>query len=95
MSVSFAQGTIDLPNVYKRANDHFMLGDYHQAIELYNDILEISPDNKKTLLMKGIALSNLDRHKKSILEFYNVYQQEPRNITALIGLGVGFGNFGE
>ena len=47
MSVSFAQGTIDLPNVYKRANDHFMLGDYHQAIELYNDILEISPDNKK------------------------------------------------
>ena len=95
MSVSFAQGTNDLPNIYKRANDHFMLGDYHQAIELYNDILEISPDNKKTLLMKGIALSNLDRHKKSILEFYNVYQQEPENITALIGLGVGFGNFGE
>ena len=92
---SFAQGTNDLPNIYKRANDHFMLGDYHQAIELYNDILEISPDNKKTLLMKGIALSNLDWHKKSILQFYNVYQQEPENITALIGLGVGFGNFGE
>ena len=92
---SFAQGTNDLPNIYKRANDYFMLGDYHQAIELYNDILEISPDNKKTLLMKGIALSNLDWHKKSILQFYNVYQQEPENITALIGLGVGFGNFGE
>ena len=92
---SFAQGTNDLPNIYKRANDHFMLGDYHQAIELYNEILEISPDNKKTLLMKGIALSNLDWHKKSILEFYNVYQQDPQNITALIGLGVGFGNFGE
>jgi len=45
--------------------------------------------------MKGIALSNLDRHKSSILEFYNVYQQDPQNITALIGLGVGFGNFGE
>ena len=92
---SFAQGTNDLPNIYKRANDYFMLGDYHQAIELYNDILEISPDNKKTLLMKGIALSNLDWHKKSILQFYYVYQQEPENITALIGLGVGFGNFGE
>ena len=47
------------------------------------------------MLMKGIALSNIDRHKKSILEFYDVYQQDPQNITALIGLGVGFGNFGE
>ena len=24
---SFAQGTNDLPNIYKRANDHFMLGE--------------------------------------------------------------------
>jgi len=95
MSVSFAQGTNDLPNMYKRANDHFMLGNYNQAIELYDEILEISPDNKKTLLMKGIALSNLDRHKNSIIQFYNVYQQDEENITALIGLGVGFGNFGE
>ena len=95
MSVSFAQGTNNLPNVYKRANEHFMLGEYYQAVELYNEILEISPYDKKTLLMKGIALSNLDRHKKSILEFYNVYQQDPQNITALIGLGIGFGNFGE
>ena len=95
MSVSFAQGINDLPDMYKRANDHFMLGNYHQAIELYDKILEISPGSKKTSLMKGIALSNLDRHKNSIIEFYNVYQQDTENITALIGLGVGFGNFGE
>jgi len=46
-------------------------------------------------LMKGIALENLERHKASILEFYKVNQQDPENITALIGLGVGFGNYGE
>ena len=95
MSASFGQNMSELPNLYKKANEHFMLGEYHEAIELHNEILEISPDDEKTLLMKGIALSNLDRHKKSILEFYNVYQQDPQNITALIGLGVGFGNFGE
>ena len=94
MNVSFAQG-MNVPNLYKKANEHFMLGEYHEAIELYDEILETSPESKKTSLMKGIALSNLDRHKKSILEFYNVYQQDPQNITALIGLGVGFGNFGE
>ena len=94
MNVSFAQG-MNVPNLYKKANEYFMLGEYHEAIELYDEILETSPENNKTMLMKGIALSNMDRHKKSILEFYDVYQQDPQNITALIGLGVGFGNFGE
>ena len=92
---SFAEGIRDVPNLYKKANEHFMVGEYEQAIELYDKILEISPSNTKTSLMKGIALDNLERHKASILEFYKVNQQDPENITALIGLGVGFSNYGE
>jgi hypothetical protein len=38
MSVSFAQGVYDLPNLYKKANDHFMLGEYRQAVEVYDEI---------------------------------------------------------
>ncbi len=95
LTTGFAQESKELPIMYKKANDHFMLGEYQQAIEIYDEILDISPTNKKTLLMKGIALSNLERHKSSILEFYKVNQQDPQNITALVGLGVGFGNYGE
>ena len=95
LTAGFAQESKELPVMYKEANNHFMLGEYQQAIEIYDEILEISPTSKKTLLMKGIALSNLERHKNSILEFYKVNQQDPQNITALVGLGVGFGNFGE
>ena len=95
LTKGYAQESEELPAMYKKANDHFMLGEYHQAIEIYDEILEISPTSKKTLLMKGIALSNLERHKSSILEFYKVNQQDPQNISALVGLGVGFGNFGE
>ena len=47
------------------------------------------------MLMKGIALSNLDRHKQSMKEFYNVLEKEPNNVAAMVGMGVGFGNFGE
>ena len=94
-NVSFAQEINDVPKLFKKANEHFMQGEYHQAIDMYDEILEISPTNTKTSLMKGIALNNLERHKQSILEFYKVNQQDPKNITALIGLGVGFGNFGE
>ena len=95
LTAGYAQESKELPIMYKKANDHFMLGEYHQAIEIYDEILDISPTSKKTLLMKGIALSNLERHKSSILEFYKVNQQDPQNISALVGLGVGFGNFGE
>ena len=95
MNTSFAQNTNEIPKLYKKANEHFMLGEYHQAIELYDEILEISSLEKETSLMKAIALSNLDRHKSSILEFYKIYNQDPNNITALIGLGVEFGNYGE
>ena len=95
ITAGFAQESKELPIMYKKANDHFMVGEYHEAIEIYDEILENSPTSKKTLLMKGIALSNLDRHKNSILEFYKVNQQDPKNLTALVGLGVGFGNYGE
>ena len=91
----YGEGIRDVPDLYEKANEHFMNGEYHQAIEIYDKILTISPTNAKTSLMKGIALDNLERHKASILEFYKVNQQEPENITALIGLGVGFGNYGE
>ena len=92
---TYGEGIRDVPNLYEKANEHFMIGEYDEAIELYDKILEISPSNTKTSLMKGIALDNLERHKASILEFYKVNQQDPENITALIGLGVGFGNYGE
>ena len=92
---AYSEGIRDVPNLYEEANGHFMNGEYHEAIEIYDKILEISPTNAKTSLMKGIALDNLERYKASILEFYKVNQQEPENITALIGLGVGFGNYGE
>ena len=95
LAAGYAQESKELPVMYKKANDHFMLGEYHQAIEIYDEILDISPTSTKTLLMKGIALSNLERHKSSILQFYKVNQQDPQNISALVGLGVGFGNFGE
>jgi len=95
MSSSFAQTIQEVPQLYEKAHEHFMAGEYHEAIDLYDQILEISPTNSKTTVMKGIALSNLDRHKSSILEFYRVNQQDPENVTALVGIGVGFGNLGE
>ena len=91
----FADDTSNTEILYNQANKHLLKGELHEAIELYDEILDISPNNIDAMIMKGITLDNLDRHKQSMKEFYNVLEQEPQNIQALLGMGIGFGNYGE
>ena len=79
----------------KEANQYFKQGEFKEAITIYDEILEIDPQDKKILNMKGIALSNLDYDSKSLKVFFKVLQQNPKDITALTGMGLGFGNLGE
>lgn len=94
-SVYADDDVFDIPVLFDEATEYFMIGEYSQAIILYEKILEISPNDTETLLMKGVAESNYDRHKNSILTFNKVLQNDPNNLMAIIGTGVGFGNFGE
>jgi len=91
----FAQ-TLDDPKItFKQANEHFVKGEYREAIVIYDNILEIFPNNISTLKMKAIALSNSGYHEKSLKEFFKILQYHPDDITALTGMGIGFGNLGE
>ena len=94
-SVAFADDTLDVGILHNQANTHLLNGELHLALELYDKILDISPNNIDAMIMKRITLGNLDRHKQSMKEFYNALEQEPKNIHALLGMGVGFGNYGE
>ena len=90
-----ANTTDNISELYDTAYKHLQNGELRQAGAVYDEILVIEPEKTDTMLMKGIALSNLDRHKQSMKEFYKVLEKEPNNISAMIGMGVGFGNFGE
>ena len=61
--------------LFKTANKHLENGDLREAIDVYDEILSISPENIDALLMKGIALSNLERHKQSMKELYKVLEK--------------------
>ena len=87
--------TDDISVLYNTAYRHLENGELREAVNIYDEILAISPENTDSMLMKGIALSNLERHKMSMKEFYKVLEKEPENISALLGIGVGMGNFGE
>ena len=48
--------------LHKTAAEYLQNGELREAINVYDEILEISPENIDAMLMKGIALSNLERH---------------------------------
>ena len=92
---AFSQTLGDPQIMFKQANEHFVKGEYNEAIVTYDNILEIAPNNISTLKMKAIALSNSGYHEKSLKEFFKILQYQPDDVTALTGMGIGFGNFGE
>ncbi len=95
MGTVFAQTEKDAEIMFNQANEHFINGEYKEAITIYDNILEIAPNNVSTLKMKGIAQSNLEDHTKSLKQFFKVLQYKPNDVVALTGMGVGFGNLGE
>ncbi|MCV0392420.1 MAG: matrixin family metalloprotease [Nitrosopumilus sp.] len=90
-----AQSEENPEQMFNQANNLFVKGEYKTAISIYDQILKIAPNNISTLKMKGIALSNLEEHDRSLKQFFKVLQYKPKDITALTGMGVGFGNLGE
>ena len=98
----FAQDESHASELFQEANKYFIKGDYKNAIEVYDQILEIAPKNISTLKMKGIALSNLGQdensvsyHTESLEQFYTIIQHNPYDTLALTGMGIGFGYLGE
>ena len=99
-STLFAQNAIAQSNedpeiMFNLAKEYFVKGEYNEAITIYDNILEIAPNNISTLKMKGIAQSNLDQHTSSLKQFFKVLQHRPNDAVSLTGMGVGFGNLGE
>ena len=91
----FAQTEENAEIMFNQATEYFKKGQYKEAISIYDDVLEIVPNNISTLKMKGIAQSNLSDHNKSLNHFFKILQFKPNDLVSLAGMGVGFGNLGE
>jgi tetratricopeptide (TPR) repeat protein len=92
---AFAQTEGDAEVMFNQAKEYFVNGEYNEAIVIYDNILEIAPNNISTLKMKGIAQSNLEHHNESLKQFFKVLQYSPNDVISLTGMGIGFGNLGE
>lgn len=90
-----AYGQEELSELWNVGNDHLLKGEFSQAINIFDDILNSDPKNISTLKMRGIANSNLGYNAASLKDFFTVFEKDQTDVTSLTGLGVGFGNLGE
>ena len=58
-STVFSEETNNTTNLSNTAEQYFLNGEYREAIEIYDDILDNFPTNSKIREMKAIALSNI------------------------------------
>ena len=94
-STAFAQVENDPELMFNQAKEHLVKGEYKEANQIFDEILEIVPNNFSTLKMKGIVQSNLEDHTSSLKQFFKVLQHTPNDVISLAGMGLGFGNLGE
>ena len=86
---------IDIDETLKEAKIHVLNGEYKQAIQKYDVVLETDTNNVEALEMKGILFNISEDYTNSLKQFYKILQKNPNNVRALTGMGVGFGNLGE
>ena len=91
--VVFAQ-TVE-ENMFNQGMKHLKNGEYSEAEQIFDEILEMHPNNISTLKIKGITLINQEQYPNALKHFFKVLQFKPNDVTALIGMGVGMGYLGE
>src|SRR5215213_9380027 len=84
----------DISILNDKAKSLANLGNYTEAIQYYDKILSMDPDNTEALHGKGLSLSTLGNHTEGIKYYDKILSMDPNNVDALTGMGVIMYNLG-
>jgi len=98
-SVSIATGAEKpRPDPWKhlsQGNLHFNLQHYEQAIEKYNEALDLKPDFPPAFYNRGSAYSQLGQYERAIEDYDRALELEPDDHIALNSRGIAYGRLGQ
>jgi len=92
---TFGETQREVNVLLNQASEHLLNGEYKQSITIYDQILEINPNESTALNMKGVTYNNMEDYTKSAEQFFVVLQENPEDVVALTGMGIALGNLGE
>ena len=77
------------PSYYYKGNAYLYLENYEQAIDSYDEVVEISPAVKGVLLNRGVALARIEGQEKEALEDINAFVESyPEDIRGYMNQGL-------
>lgn len=86
----------ELIRIYTIAGSlQYLLKRYSRAIDLYNNIIEIVPDNSDAYFNRGIAYSDINEFEKAITDYTKVISFNDTDIDAFINRGIAYYNIHE
>lgn len=65
------------------------------AIEIYNQLIQLNPQDKELWLKKGVALENLKKYSEAIECFNEAIKLDPTNISAWTNRGDSYSLLGD
>jgi len=80
----------DLLVLYNLGLSHSAMGNHHQAIENYDDILVMHPEDAETLVNKGSAYVDLQSYDLAISTLQSAIKLQPNIPEAWLNLGKAF-----
>jgi len=84
--------TIILQNaLYEQGVESFDKGKYDKAIDEFNTLLEVSPNNVSALYYRGLAYFKKGNYDKTLEDFNAVLKIKPDDINALLNRGLVYG----
>jgi tetratricopeptide (TPR) repeat protein len=81
--------------LFERGEFFFNKRQYEEALECYDQYLELKPDNVQAWLCHGGTLTHLDRYAESVISFEVALQLEPDNQIALLYKGFALQHIGQ
>ena len=70
-------------------------GKYEEAIQWYDEVLDIDPTREDALYNKGLAFYYLNQFENAIIWFEKAIKINPSDLDAILNMGLSFANLGK
>lgn len=85
----------DIATLQSSADDHMRRKQFHHAIELYDKIISLQPENTRVLFNKAICLQMSNRLAEAVGVYDRLLGNNPRDIDCLINKGLALRKMGD
>ncbi len=83
-----------IEELHKKSAEFVSQSLFNEAIEVFDQILEIDPDNVKALINRSAVLIEIGQNEKALYDTNRILTIDPNNVKALSNKGIALANIG-